>query len=75
MGLATLPRLRDELAQAGFDTDMQAVLIESGGTIQTRVLRGPLEELASGANAWATGGPVLILLGGTADYGKTTING
>ena len=67
MGLATLPRLRDELEAAGFSTRMQAVLVESGGTARTRTLRGPVEELASTAGAWATGGPVLILLGGTAD--------
>ncbi len=67
MGLATLPRLRDELDGAGFDTAMQAVLVESGGTARTRVLRGPLAELAAGAGAWSQGGPVLILLGGTAN--------
>ncbi len=67
MGLATLPRLRDELAEAGFPTDMQAVLVENGGTPHTRVLHGRLEELASTAGAWSAGGPVLILLGGTAE--------
>ena len=46
---------------------MQAVLVESGGTSHTRVLRGTVEELASTAGAWAAGGPVLILLGGTAE--------
>jgi uroporphyrin-III C-methyltransferase/precorrin-2 dehydrogenase/sirohydrochlorin ferrochelatase len=66
MGLATLPRLRDELAQAGFSTAQPAVLVENGGTVQTRVLRGSVEELAARAGAWAGGGPVLILLGGTA---------
>jgi uroporphyrin-III C-methyltransferase/precorrin-2 dehydrogenase/sirohydrochlorin ferrochelatase len=66
MGLATLPRLRDELAQAGFSIDQPAVLVESGGTLQTRVLRGSVAELAGRAGAWAGGGPVLILLGGTA---------
>ncbi len=69
MGLATLPRLRDELAQAGFSTDQPAVLVENGGTTQTRVLRGSIEELANCASAWAVGGPVLILLGGTAAHG------
>jgi uroporphyrin-III C-methyltransferase/precorrin-2 dehydrogenase/sirohydrochlorin ferrochelatase len=67
MGLATLPRLRDELEAAGFSTGMQAVLVESGGTAHTRVLRGTVEELASQARDWSTGGPALILLGGTAD--------
>ena len=67
MGLATLPRLCNELAEAGFSTTMQAVLVESGGTARTRVLRGSLDELAVSASDWAAGGPVLILLGGTAD--------
>jgi uroporphyrin-III C-methyltransferase/precorrin-2 dehydrogenase/sirohydrochlorin ferrochelatase len=66
MGLATLPKLRDELAAAGYSTRMPAVLIENGGTPKTRVLRGTVEELADRASAWASGGPVLILLGGTA---------
>jgi uroporphyrin-III C-methyltransferase/precorrin-2 dehydrogenase/sirohydrochlorin ferrochelatase len=66
MGLATLPRLRDELAQAGFSTGQPAVLVENGGTLQTRVLRGSVEELANRASAWSSGGPVLILLGGSA---------
>jgi hypothetical protein len=42
--------------------------VENGGTSQTRVRRGSVEELAGVAGAWATGGPVLILLGGTADH-------
>ncbi len=67
MGLATLPRLHDELQAAHFDTAMQAILIESGGTSHTRILRGKLSELAQTANAWSRGGPVLILLGGTAN--------
>jgi uroporphyrin-III C-methyltransferase/precorrin-2 dehydrogenase/sirohydrochlorin ferrochelatase len=66
MGLATLPRLRDELEAAGFDPAMPAVLVEDGGTDHARVLRGRLTELADQAGAWARGGPVLTLLGGTA---------
>ena len=66
MGLANLPRLRDELAEAGFDTTMQAVLVEDGGTDHARVLRGRLVELADQAGDWSRGGPVLTLLGGTA---------
>jgi uroporphyrin-III C-methyltransferase/precorrin-2 dehydrogenase/sirohydrochlorin ferrochelatase len=66
MGLATLPRLRDELEAAGFDPAMPAVLVEDGGTDHARVLRGPLAELADQAGTWASGGPVLTLLGGTA---------
>jgi uroporphyrin-III C-methyltransferase/precorrin-2 dehydrogenase/sirohydrochlorin ferrochelatase len=71
MGLATLPKLRDELAAAGYSTRMPAVLIENGGTAKTRVLRGTVAELADGASAWASGGPVLILLGGTAERAIT----
>jgi uroporphyrin-III C-methyltransferase/precorrin-2 dehydrogenase/sirohydrochlorin ferrochelatase len=71
MGLATLPRLRDELDKAGFSTRMPAVLIENGGTPRTRVLRGTIAELAETAGEWAQGGPVLILLGGTASPGFT----
>ncbi len=67
MGLATLPRLCRELAEVGFSTEMQAVLVESGGTAQARVLRGTLVRLAAEAAGWTAGGPVLILLGGTAD--------
>jgi uroporphyrin-III C-methyltransferase/precorrin-2 dehydrogenase/sirohydrochlorin ferrochelatase len=66
MGLANLPRLRDELQAAGFDTAMHAVLVEDGGTDHARVLRGSLVELADQAGAWSRGGPVLTLLGGTA---------
>ena len=66
MGLATLPRLRDEIAAAGFPTSIPAVLVENGGTDQARVLRGSLAELADAGGVWAAGGPVLILLGGTA---------
>jgi len=66
MGLATISRLCHELTEAGFDTTMPAVLVENGGTNHARVLRGGLAELAAQAGAWAAGGPVLILLGGTS---------
>jgi uroporphyrin-III C-methyltransferase/precorrin-2 dehydrogenase/sirohydrochlorin ferrochelatase len=71
MGLATLPRLRAELEDAGFSTRMPAVLIENGGTARTRVLRGTIADLAERAGDWAEGGPALILLGGTASVGFT----
>jgi uroporphyrin-III C-methyltransferase/precorrin-2 dehydrogenase/sirohydrochlorin ferrochelatase len=67
MGLASLPRLRDEVEAAGFLTSMQAVLVENGGTAHSRVLRGSLQELAASASDWSRGGPALILLGGTAE--------
>ncbi len=66
MGLATITRLRDELAAAGFNPDVPAVMVEHGGTEHARVLRGSLRELAAEAAHWAADGPVLILLGGTA---------
>ncbi len=66
MGLATITRLADELATAGFDPDMHAIMIEHGGTDHARVLRGKLRELAAQAAHWSAPGPVLILLGGTA---------
>jgi uroporphyrin-III C-methyltransferase/precorrin-2 dehydrogenase/sirohydrochlorin ferrochelatase len=69
MGLANLPKLRDELTDNGFSTRMAAILIENGGTAGSRVLRGSVEELARSASAWVSGGPVLILLGGTAERG------
>jgi uroporphyrin-III C-methyltransferase / precorrin-2 dehydrogenase / sirohydrochlorin ferrochelatase len=74
MGLATLPKLRDELEAAGFDTNMPAVLVEDGGTEHARVLRGRLTELADRAGAWARGGPVLTLLGGTANAAAVSQN-
>jgi uroporphyrin-III C-methyltransferase/precorrin-2 dehydrogenase/sirohydrochlorin ferrochelatase len=73
MGLASLPRLRDEVEAAGFLTNMQAVLVENGGTAHTRVLRGTLQELAASANDWSRGGPALILLGGTAERTPSTL--
>jgi uroporphyrin-III C-methyltransferase/precorrin-2 dehydrogenase/sirohydrochlorin ferrochelatase len=66
MGLATITRLADELASAGFDPEMHAIMIEHGGTDHARVLRGKLRELAAQATHWTAPGPVLILLGGTA---------
>jgi uroporphyrin-III C-methyltransferase/precorrin-2 dehydrogenase/sirohydrochlorin ferrochelatase len=66
MGLATIGRLRDELRAAGFDTSMAAVIVEHGGTPDARILRGALDDVADQAATWAAGGPVLILLGGTA---------
>jgi uroporphyrin-III C-methyltransferase/precorrin-2 dehydrogenase/sirohydrochlorin ferrochelatase len=66
MGLASLPRLCDELAAAGQSLDLPAALIEDGGTEAARVLRGPLRILRDQAPGWSSGGPCLILLGGTA---------
>jgi uroporphyrin-III C-methyltransferase / precorrin-2 dehydrogenase / sirohydrochlorin ferrochelatase len=75
MGLATIIRLRDELAAAGFDIGMPAVLVEHGGTDHARVLRGALSELAEKAACWAGDGPVLILLGGSAAMQYTVNEG
>ncbi len=71
MGLATLPKLREELLQAGFSDDIPAVLVEDGGTDHARILRGTLAELAASGGVWSAGGPTLILLGGTASLGVT----
>jgi uroporphyrin-III C-methyltransferase/precorrin-2 dehydrogenase/sirohydrochlorin ferrochelatase len=67
MGLANLPKLVAELEQAGFSPQIGAALIENGGTPESRILRGPLAHLAHQAADWVEGGPVLILLGGTAE--------
>ena len=72
MGLATLPRLRDELAAAGYATTMQAVLVESGGTGHARVMRGQLDDMVQRAGRWSAGGPVLIMLGGTVSIPSET---
>jgi uroporphyrin-III C-methyltransferase/precorrin-2 dehydrogenase/sirohydrochlorin ferrochelatase len=64
MGIATLPRLRDGLLDAGLPRDMPAALIEAGGTPRQRLLRGTLDDLAAAAAAgWTKGGPVLLLVG------------
>ena len=66
MGVATIGRLRDEVAAAGFDINMPAVLVEHGGTEDSRVLRAPLAKMAEMAVDWVGDGPALILLGGSA---------
>ncbi len=66
MGVASLKRLGAELTEAGIGTDIPAVLIENGGTADARVLRGTIGTLQHLAAGWSSGGPGLILLGGTA---------
>jgi uroporphyrin-III C-methyltransferase/precorrin-2 dehydrogenase/sirohydrochlorin ferrochelatase len=69
MGLLALPRLRDGLHAAGLSRDVQAALIESGGTPAQRTLRGTLDELVDRAGAWSRGGPVLIIVGHAVSHG------
>jgi uroporphyrin-III C-methyltransferase/precorrin-2 dehydrogenase/sirohydrochlorin ferrochelatase len=63
MGIATLPRLRDGLLEAGLPRATPAALIEAGGTPQQRELRGTLDLLVDAAPGWTTDGPVLLLVG------------
>jgi uroporphyrin-III C-methyltransferase/precorrin-2 dehydrogenase/sirohydrochlorin ferrochelatase len=63
MGIATLPRLRDRLLEAGLPRATPAALIEAGGTPRQRLLRGTLDDLAAAAAEWTQGGPVLLLVG------------
>jgi uroporphyrin-III C-methyltransferase / precorrin-2 dehydrogenase / sirohydrochlorin ferrochelatase len=80
MGLATLPRLRDRLADQGVTPDTPAVLIESGGTHRQRELRGTLDGIVAGGHAWSRGGPTMLLIGdavgsrdGAGDGNRTRI--
>jgi uroporphyrin-III C-methyltransferase/precorrin-2 dehydrogenase/sirohydrochlorin ferrochelatase len=63
MGVTTLPALADGLLAAGMAPAMPAALIENGGTLTARVLRGSLPALVAAAPSWAQGGPVLVLVG------------
>ena len=63
MGIVTLPLLRDGLLAAGLDPATPAALVERGGTMAQRTLRGTLDQLAAEAPRWSTGGPTLVLLG------------
>ena len=63
MGIVTLPLLRDGLFGAGLRRATPAALIERGGTRAQRVLKGTLDDLVAGAEAWSTGGPTLVLVG------------
>ncbi len=63
MGLANLPRLRDQLLAHGLDPATPAALIERGGTDRQRVAHGTLDELVERADAWSTGGPTMVLVG------------
>jgi uroporphyrin-III C-methyltransferase / precorrin-2 dehydrogenase / sirohydrochlorin ferrochelatase len=69
MGIATLPRLRDGLRDAGLAQTTPAALIEAGGTPDQRVLHGTLDHLVAAAPAWMAGGPVLLLVGDVVGRG------
>ena len=72
MGLATLPRIRDALLQAGLDGAMPTAIVESAGTDRQRTLHGTLDSVATRAAAWATGGPVLALVGQAVGEGQNS---
>ncbi len=63
MGVVSLPGLRDGLLAAGMPASTPAALIERGGTRAQRELHGTLDELATAAAGWSTGGPALVLVG------------
>jgi uroporphyrin-III C-methyltransferase/precorrin-2 dehydrogenase/sirohydrochlorin ferrochelatase len=63
MGVVTLPKLCARLVGHGRSPATPIALIERGGTAQQRVLRGTIAEVAGRASAWATGGPMLVLIG------------
>ena len=63
MGIVSLPQLCGGLLAAGMDGRMPAALIERGGTARQRMLQGTLDDLATRAQGWGTGGPALVLIG------------
>ena len=69
MGLNSLPALRDGLLAAGLDPATPAALIERGGRVEQRTLRGTLDELVAAAPGWSTGGPTLTIVGRTVGRG------
>ena len=70
MGLGSLPALRDGMLAAGLDPATPAALVEHGGGVRQRVLRGTLAEVARDAPGWTQGGPALVLVG--AAVGRAT---
>lgn len=63
MGVSTLAALRQGLTAAGMPEDTPAAMIERGGTVQQRMLRGNLASVVAEAPEWTSGGPALLLLG------------
>ena len=71
MGIVSLPQLAEGLVAHGLPPDTPAVLIERGGTVRQRELRGTLPTLALDAAAWSDGGPTLVIVG--AVVGRATL--
>jgi uroporphyrin-III C-methyltransferase/precorrin-2 dehydrogenase/sirohydrochlorin ferrochelatase len=63
MGLVSLPALAAGLLASGLDADTPAAVIERGGTLRQRTLRGTLDHLVAEAPGWSTAGPALVLVG------------
>lgn len=69
MGIVSLPQLRDGLFANGLARSTPAVLIERGGTVRQRELRGPLDDLVAQCAKWSTNGPTLVLIGAAVGRG------
>ena len=63
MGLTTLPALRGGLVAAGLDASTPAAIVENGGSGRARTMTGTLASIAQDAKGWASGSPVLVLVG------------
>jgi siroheme synthase len=69
MGVVSLPQLRDGLFANGLARATPAMLIERGGTVRQRELRGSLDELVEQCAEWSTKGPTLVLIGAAVGRG------
>ena len=69
MGIVSLPLLCRGLLDHGLDPLTPAMLIERGGTLRQRELRGTLETLVTEAPGWTTGGATLVLIGSSVGRG------
>lgn len=63
MGLATLPRLLEQLSSHGMCRTLPAVAVERGTTARQRVVWGPIAQLPERAAAAGLKSPTLIIIG------------
>jgi uroporphyrin-III C-methyltransferase len=63
MGLQNLPRIAQQLAAAGWPSDLPAVAVERGTTSQQRVVYGRLSDLHDRASEVRLESPTLIVVG------------
>lgn len=63
MGLATLPKLAEQLQTAGYDADTPAVAIERGTTPEQRTVYALLKDLVSSVSSAKLKSPTLIMIG------------